>query len=73
MVCYPKLIGEMAKREITKKSVARQIGISERALHNKLSSKVPFMWPKVCGINERFFPDMSKDDLFAPAEDQDSA
>ena len=61
---YPVLVGEIAKRGIKKNAIATGIGISYRALHNKLSGAVPFTWPETCAIQERFFPDMNKDDLF---------
>ena len=67
MVCYPNLIGEMAKREITKKSVAKELGISERALHNKLSGAVSFAWEEAMTIKNSFFPDMDPQQLFARA------
>lgn len=67
-VAFPVLTGEIAKRGIKKCAISAALGISGRALYNKMSGKVPFTWPEVCNINERFFPDMSKDDLFTPAE-----
>lgn len=73
MVCYPVLVGEMAKREVPKKEMAERMGICYRALNNKLSGKVPFTWPEVCTINSAFFPDIEKDVLFARADGQDSA
>lgn len=73
MVYYPNLIGKMAKQKITKKSVAKQLGISERAIHNKLSGRVPFTWPEVFEIRNRFFPDMDYDVLFSRTDSQDSA
>lgn len=72
MVCYPVLVGEMAKREVQKKELAERMGICYRALNNKLSGKVPFTWPEVCTINSAFFPDIEKDVLFARADGQDS-
>ncbi len=69
MVCYPTLIGEMAKREITKKSVAKQLGISERALHSKLSGSVSFAWDEAMTIKNCFFPDIDPQQLFARADD----
>ena len=73
-VAFPVLTGEIAKRGIKKCAISSALGISNRALYSKMSGKVPFTWPEVCNITERFFPDMSKDDLFAPAEGiQDSA
>jgi len=74
MVYYPNLIGEMAKREIQKKEMAQCIGVCDRALRNKLDGKAPFTWPEVRKIRQKFFPDISPDDLFATAEEaRDSA
>ena len=42
MVCYPVLIGEMAKREIKKKSIAEALGICDKTLKNKLAGRTPF-------------------------------
>lgn len=72
MVCYPVLVGEMAKREVPKKEMAARIGICYKALSNKLNGKVPFTWPEVCAINEIFFPDMDKDSLFVRVVEQDN-
>lgn len=69
---YPVLTGEIAKRGIKKCAIASAIGISGRALYNKLSGEVPFTWPEACSIRDRFFPDMDKDHLFAQSE-RDSA
>lgn len=74
MVYYPILIGEMAKREIQKKSLAQCIGVCDKALRNKLDGKSPFTWPEVKKIRHSFFPDIAPDELFATAkESQDSA
>lgn len=67
MVFYPILIGEMAKREIAKKDVAKRIGVCDKAFSNKLCGKTPFTWPEVCKIRKDFFPDLSPDELFATA------
>lgn len=72
MVCYPILIGEIAKRGIKKTAIARQLGISERTLYNKLSGIVDFTWPEVLAIKSCFFPDIDPQQLFAKAE-RDSA
>ncbi len=74
MVCYPVLVGEIAKREVQKKEIAESIGVCYKAFNNKLNGKTPFTWPEVCTINEQFFPDIEKDVLFARADTtQDSA
>lgn len=72
-VAFPVLAGEIAKRGVKKCAIASSIGISGRALYNKMSGEVPFTWPEVCCINEQFFPDMSKEALFAQAERQSRA
>lgn len=69
MVLYPVLIGEMAKREVSKKTIARSIGVCDKSLQNKLSGKVPFTWPEVKKIHLDFFPDIMPDDLFSTNED----
>ena len=73
-IAFPVLTGEIAKRGIKKCAISSALGISGRALYNKMSGKVPFTWPEACRINEKFFPDMSKDELFAQADSiKDSA
>ena len=71
---YPTLTGEIAKRGIKKSAIAKRIGISNRALYNKLSGSVSFTWDEVVKINSCFFPDFTPDKLFARASaEQDSA
>lgn len=73
-VAYPALAGEIAKRGIKKSAIAKHIGISERALYNKLSGSVSFTWDEVVEINSCFFPDFNPTQLFARASTtQDSA
>lgn len=73
MVLYPILIGEMAKQRVTKRAVARSIGVCDKALNNKLNGKTPFTWPEVKTIRHEFFPDITPDQLFKQANDQSSA
>lgn len=68
IVVYPTLIGEIAKRGIKKSAIAKHLGISERALYNKLSGRASFTWEEVIAINTRFFPDFGPTSLFARAE-----
>ncbi len=72
MIYYPTLEREIAGRGIKKKNVAGSIGVCNKSLNNKLSGRVPFTWPEVCEIRDRFFPDMTVEHLFA-REDQGSA
>jgi len=64
-VVYPTLIGEIAKRGIKKSAIAKQLGISERTLYNKLSGAVSFTWDEAIEINSCFFPDFDPMSLFA--------
>jgi len=64
-IAYPVLSGEIAKRGIKKCAIASALGISGKSLYNKMCGDVPFTWPEVCSINDRFFPDMDKDSLFS--------
>jgi len=68
MVVFPTLIGEMAKREITKTDVAKRLGVCSKTLYNKLNGRVPFTWPEVLLLRQAFFPDMSSDELFRRAD-----
>lgn len=68
MVYYPVLIGEMAKREIQKKELAKSIGICDKALNNKLTGKTPFTWPEVKTIRREYFPDIPADELFSTVD-----
>ncbi len=64
MVYYPTLTREIAGRGIKKRTIAESINICNKSLNNKLSGRVPFTWPEVSTIRDRFFPDMSTDVLF---------
>lgn len=74
---YPILTAEIAKRGIKKNAIARQLGISERTLYNKLAGEAAFTWPEVVAINSCFFPDYDPTKLFSradpPGQGRDSA
>lgn len=73
MVYFPTLEREIAGRGIKKKTIAESINVCGKSLSNKLSRRVPFTWPEVEAIKERFFPDMAVEALFAQAERQSGA
>lgn len=54
-IVYPTLVGEIAKRGIKKSAIADRLGISEKALYNKLSGVTSFTWNEVQSINKVFF------------------
>lgn len=62
---YPNLVCEMARCGIRPQYVAETIGISYRAFHNKISGDSDFTWPEVNVIQKKFFPNLTKDYLFA--------
>lgn len=72
MIYYPALEREIAGRGIKKKTIAESIGVCNRSLNNKLSGRVPFTFPEVSTIKDRFFPDMQLEELFVRVE-QDSS
>lgn len=63
-VVYQVLEAKIAERGIKKAVIARAAGITPKALANKMHGKTPFKWPEVQIIQERFFPDIDKDELF---------
>lgn len=69
---FPNLAGEIAKRGIKKCAIASALGISSRTLYCKMSGDTPFTWPETCVIRDTFFPDMSKDELFARASNDNA-
>lgn len=74
VVAYPELVGEMAKRGLTRTSVAKRLGISPRTLYSKLTGDTDFTLSEANTIHTAFFPDVDKEALFARTEPaQDSA
>ena len=71
MLMYPNLVGEMAKNQITKRALAQEIGICERAMTNRLSGKTPFTWPEVRRIRRVFCPTLTLDYLFSSADEKE--
>lgn len=61
---FPNLEGEMAKNGIDKTDIAAELGITVRAISNKLKGKSALTWPQADKIQKRFFPDKEKDFLF---------
>lgn len=62
---YPNLAAEIAKRGIKKWAIAKRIGISPRALSNKLSGASPFTLEEAFAICRAFFPDVTIETLFS--------
>jgi len=68
---YQLLATKIFEKGLKKKHVANTLGISPRALNNKIYGQAPFNWEEVCILQEKFFPDMSKDELFAATKAKD--
>lgn len=59
------LIGEIAKRGIQNKEIAKELGVHINTLGNKLNGESPFTIGEAFAIKEKFFPDSNLDYLFA--------
>lgn len=62
---YPYLNEMIKKRGIKKAAIAQALGCSYSCLCRKLSGKSPLLWEDACVIQKQFFPDQSKERLFA--------
>ena len=62
---YPYLNEMIKKRGIKKTAIAQALGCSYSGLCRKLSGKSPLLWEDACIIQKQFFPDQSKERLFA--------
>lgn len=54
----------MARKDLTIKSMAPIIGISEKALNNKMLGKTEFSRKEMLKIRNEFFPDLTIGYLF---------
>lgn len=68
---YPNLVSAIAQRGIKKTAIASSLGISSRTLYSKMNGFVSFTWEEICGIQEKFFPDVNKDDLFKQTDENE--
>lgn len=61
---YRVLRAEMVKANISVKTLALRIGITERSLRNKINGKTEFLWSEVLKIRKIVSPDMAIEELF---------
>jgi len=66
---YPELIAGMAKRQVTRATISKSLGITPRALYSKLSGQTDFTLSEAKLIHESFFPDMKMEVLFERAQE----
>lgn len=69
---YTVLAIKIFERGLKKNAIAKSINITPRAFNNKLAGITPFTWEQACSIQEIYFPDISKDELFK-TDDQKTA
>ncbi len=62
---YPYLAFLIRARGIRKSTIAKALGITTRALNNKLQGKSKFSWEEACLIQNAFFPDVPKEQLLS--------
>lgn len=62
---YPYLVFLIRTRGMRKSTIAKELGITTRALNNKLQGKSKFSWEEACLIQNTFFPDIPKEQLLA--------
>lgn len=60
---YSFLKGKIVERGMRQNAIADALGITPRALSQKIAGTRAFKWDEVCAIQSRFFPDIDKDTL----------
>lgn len=54
----------MFANKISKKTMGEHLGITSKAVANKISGKSDFYWNEVLIIQNDFFPELSKNEIF---------
>ena len=62
---FPVLIGEIAKRKIKKADIAKNLGICDKALYNKLQGIASFTLEEALFLRNTYFPDKTVEEIFA--------
>lgn len=65
---YYELLGEIARKGVSKKQLAKEVGISEKTLFNKLNGKSDFTWSEVKQIKKALHTNLSLEKLFNNSE-----
>ena len=73
VMMYSFLKGKIVERGMKQSAIADALGITQRALSQKIAGKRDFKWGEVCLIQSRFFPDIDKDTLFVATEEKKGA
>lgn len=73
MVLYPNLVAAMAVNEVTQKSVAKMLGISETAMKKRMNGRTQFKLREAEKIQLTYFPDIPLSQLFAMSGETEKA
>lgn len=68
---YQNLQCEMVRNSVSNKEISEALGITERTLRNKMHGLTSFYWEEACTIQQCFFPQLTKDYLFAIEEEEE--
>ena len=66
---YRILKAEMVRANISVKSLAFDLGITEKSLRNKINGKTEFLWSEVVRIRKIVSPSMPLEELFKSEKD----
>lgn len=56
---------ETARKHLSCRKIAKEIGISKEAMSNKVTEKTQFTRPEMYAIHDKFFPETDMKYLFA--------
>ena len=73
VMMYSFLKGKIVERGMKQNAIADALGITPRALSQKIAGTRAFKWDEVCAIQSRFLPDIDKDTLFVATEENKGA
>lgn len=65
MIVYDNLRKEMLSASLTNMIIACEIGISDGEFLAKVCGKIEFDWEEIKCIQQRFFPEFTKEYLFS--------
>lgn len=67
---YRNLLAEMARKDITKKQIAKLLKVRDATISDKINGKYSFKLDEAFKIKKEFFPQLSIEYLFAVEEPQ---
>lgn len=67
---YPNLKAELARKGISMEEVSKALNIHRNSVANKINGETPFTVEEAFKIQNKYFPKLSLNYLFATEEDQ---